>query len=116
MEQECSDDFLFSLAKKLVRLTRVDFGLDSGVLEAVEKDGTDSEGKSRLVLQRWHEKYGHSATYELLARCCLKSDMANMADTVCKERRLMLPQDRGKWGGSLGCCSVYLRSPGPPRK
>ena len=102
MEHECSDNFLFSLAKKLVRLTRVDLGLDSGELEAIEKDGTDIEGKSRLVLQRWHEKYGHSATYGLLARCCLKSGMANMADIACKERRLMLlPPDGGKWSGSL---------------
>lgn len=91
MREECTDQFLFDLVKKLVRWQSVDLGLDRSVVASIENDRSmDNEGKCRQLLERWKEMFGHEATYGRLARCFIQSCMANMADYVCKERKKTL--------------------------
>ena len=91
MREECTEEFLFSLAKKMVRWQCVDLGVERSVVAGIENDRTmEDEGKRRQLLERWKEKFGHEATYGRLARSFILSDMANMADYVCKERKKML--------------------------
>ena len=93
MEVECSDDYLFTLAKKMFRWRSVDLGVDRSVVATMESDRTmEDEGKRRQLLERWKEKFGHEATYGKLARSFIESDMANMADHVCKVRKKALPR------------------------
>lgn len=90
VESECSEDFLFSLSKKLVRWQIVDLQLDRSVVASIASDRTmEDEGKRQQLLERWKEKFGHQATHGRLVRSFIKSDMANLADFVCKELKEM---------------------------
>ena len=90
MREECSDEFVLWLAKKMIRWQRVDLGLDRGVVAGIKSDSSDEEGRRHQLLERWKEKFGHEATYGKLVRSFMQSEMANMADTVCKWRKKTL--------------------------
>ena len=107
MREECTDEFLFALAKRMVRWRSVDLGVDRSVVASIENDSKmEDEGKRRQLLERWKERFGHGATYGRLARSFIESDMANMADHVCKERKKILPR--------FGKCTHEVTSGGVP--
>ena len=88
----CGDDVLRSLAPRINRWKNVDLELDSGVVDAIDREGNiDEEGKRRRLLERWKEIYGHEATYERLVRGFLASSRADLADTVCKACKKVVP-------------------------
>ena len=65
LQEPCPDDVLHALAKKMNRWQNiaVDLELDKIAVDAIEKEQIDEEGKRRNLLERWKEKFGHTATY-----------------------------------------------------
>ena len=87
MKVECPDDAIYTLAKKMTRWRSIDLGVDRGVVNGIENERLDDEGKRRQLLERWKERYGHEATYDRLARSFFESERLDLAGAVCKEFR-----------------------------
>lgn len=80
---ECRDEHLRLLASRLNSWRNIDFQLEKGVLDAIDHEPLDDEGKRRKLLERWKEAYGHEATYERLVRCLVDSQRMDLAGFVC---------------------------------
>ena len=92
LHAECGDDVLRSLAPRMNRWRNIDLELDSGVVDAIERESsTDDEGKRRKLLERWKEKFGHEATYERLVRDFVASDRSDLAGIVCEACKKIVP-------------------------
>ena len=91
MKDECCDEVLHALAKKMNRWRNIRLGVDKGVIEGIENDrSTDDEGKRNKLLERWKQKFGHDATYERMVRALMKSERTDLADVVCEELKEIL--------------------------
>ena len=87
MQVKCTERVISVVAKRMTRWRSVDLGIGPGAKDSIENDQcTDDEGKRRLYLERWREKYGHKATCELLARIFVEAERADLAGVVCEER------------------------------
>ena len=109
MKDECCEEVLHELAKKMNRWRSIQLGVDKGVIEGIENDrSTDDEGKRSKLLERWKQKFGHEATYERIVRCLMKSERTDLADVVCEELKEVLalniqrePQQARSYEGTL---------------
>ena len=81
----CSDDVLSTLAPQM---TNRKFEPESGVVDDIERESDADEGGER---QHWKEIYGHEATYEQLVRGFIASDRSDLADSVCKACKRVVP-------------------------
>lgn len=84
LSAECPDDHLRLLASRLNKWRNIDLQLEKGVLDAIDHEPLDEEGKRRKLLERWKEAYGHEATYCRLVRCLVDSQRMDLADLVCE--------------------------------
>ena len=87
LQVECSEKVFRVLAKNLTKWRNLEpyLELDKGVLDAIDHESLDEEGKRRELLGRWRESYGPDATCEKLIRCLLNASRADLADAVLKE-------------------------------
>ena len=89
MQVECSEQIIPALAKRMTGWRNIAPHLRVNDRD-VESVATDDEGKSRKLLERWKEKFGHDATLERLTQCFIKAEKAALADLVCEERKKTL--------------------------
>lgn len=92
LQAVCQDDALRTLAPQMNSWRNVDLGLEKGVLEAIDHEPLDEEGKRRKLLERWKEMLGHEATYERLIGCLLVSKRTDLADVVCEAACKTVPR------------------------
>ena len=89
----CNDDVLQSLAPRMNQWQSIDLKLDSEVMDAIDgESSTDEEGKCCKLLECWKEKYKHKATYERLVRSLMASNRADLAKSVCKACKRVVPR------------------------
>lgn len=108
LQTTCPDDVLHKLAKKMNRWQSVapDLELENlkTVIDAIEREQIDDEGKRRNLLERWKETFGHEATFKRLTRCLINSSRADLAGFVCNECKNVVPHS-GK-GPSMDCWAL----------
>ena len=83
----CSDDVLRTLAPQMKSLKSEP---ESGVVDDIHWQSSvdvDEEGKPQI----WKEIYGHAPTYERLVRNFIASDRSDLADSVCKACKQVVP-------------------------
>ena len=93
MKQPCSNRFILQFSPKLDNWRELRLLGDDKIKEKeIERDFSLEREKKREYLVCWKQKYGHEATYELLALGLLEAERVDLADDVCTAAKGKLKQ------------------------
>jgi hypothetical protein len=84
MKEECTDDVLLAVAKRMTRWRSIDLGLGRAAMREIDDEPCTEEGKRFEYMRRWKEMFGHKATCEQLVLSFIKAGRADLAETVCE--------------------------------